>query len=606
MKTSIKKRLLRLGILCAGVAAFAVMAFSSVAINIIETNFAQMFGTTVVNSVVNSLQEECEYLPNGLREAVPGEPNDIFDDVFILGDSKSYNYSTFISESQKLSANGVNIGYISSANLYLVALNRGSDIIVGSLESGYFDYATDIMKANGTYGYFVNNSDGRILLATNKGDCGGSVSGNAEFGSVLTALKSGKSASSGGALSKNVVFSAPLPDNSEFGVIFVSDSSVIYRGGKVALIAIIAWAAILTMTGVIVSIGVAKKITASIVPTVECLEKFSHGEIDNSFKANDREDETQILSQAMEKTINNLGAYIHDIDYMLSEIANGNLAVESRCEYEGDFNSIKSSLNNIADSLKSTIAAIREAGAQVNSGVETLAGGAQSLADNSTTEAGTLKELDTLVQSINENVSANAEMTDRMRGLSEKTVDNVRIGNDNMKNLSSAIEDIRKASEEIQTIAKLIDDIAFQTNILALNAAVEAARAGDAGKGFAVVADEVRNLASKSAEAAKDAVQVIGRCVAAVDEGVKLNQSASQSLEQVSESVEEFSILVGKVADSSSRQARDISTVNNGLTSITSVVQSNAATAEESAASSEELASQAQVLENRLRGFRIE
>ena len=192
-----------------------------------------------------------------------------------------------------------------------------------------------------------------------------------------------------------------------------------------------------------------------------------------------------------------------------------------------------------------------------------------------------------------------------MHGLSEQTVVNVEIGNKNMQNLSSAIEDIRKASEEIQSIAKLIDDIAFQTNILALNAAVEAARAGDAGKGFAVVADEVRNLASKSADAAKDAVQVIGRCVAAVDQGVQLNQSASKSLEEVSSSVQEFSILVGKVAEASRQQARDIGTVNDGLNSITTVVQNNAATAEESAASSEELASQAQILEQQLKSFRV-
>ena len=605
MKTSIKKRLLRLGILCTGIGSFAVAIIAAVAINIIEGNFGDMFGTTVVNSVVNSLQEECEYLPNGLREATAGEENDIFDDVFTLGDAKSYDYSSFNNDSRSLSTNGVNIAYISSANIFLVALNRGSDIIVGTLESDYFDYATDIMKGDGKYGYMVNNKDGRIMLATNKSECGGNISGKAELASVMDAIKSGKPASSGGPMSKSIVYVAPLPDNSEFSAVFVSDASGIYGGGKIALILILVWAGVLTCIGVVVSIGVAKKIAASIVPTAECLEKFSRGVIDTTFKANDRGDETEVLSQGMEKTINNLGAYIRDIDFMLSEIANGNLTVESSCDYEGDFNNIKLSLDNIAESLKSTISAIREAGAQVNSGVGSLASGAQSLADNSTTEAGTLKELDTLVKNINDNVNANAEMTDRMRGLSEQTVENVRIGNSNMKNLSGAIEDIRKASEEIQTIAKLIDDIAFQTNILALNAAVEAARAGDAGKGFAVVADEVRNLASKSAEAAKDAVRVIGRCVAAVDEGVKLNQSASDSLEKVSESVEEFSVLVGKVADSSSQQARDITTVNNGLTSITSVVQSNAATAEESAASSEELASQAQVLENRLRGFKI-
>ena len=606
MKTSIKKRLLRLGILCAGIGSFAVALFAAVCIDIVGAGFADRFGTAVVGSVVNSMQEEVEYLSKGLREAGPGEENDIFDEVFVLGDNTGFNYSSFITNSKSLPVNGVNIEYVSGAGKCVIALNRGSDIICGTLEDVYFDYATDIMNGAGTYGFVINSSTGRIMLATDKSKCGGTVDGDKLYTKVLGALKSGKSANEGGSASKYVVYGSPLPDNSEFGVIFCSDASNIYSSGKIAVVVLLIWAVVLTTTGVIVSTGVAKKIAASIVPTAECLEKFSRGEIDTTFKANDRGDETEVLSQAMEKTIVNLGAYIRDIDYMLSAISKGDLTVESSCEYEGDFNNIKASLDNIADTLKATISAIRDAGVQVSSGVGTLASGAQSLADNSTTEAGTLKELDALVMSINENVTANAEMTDRMRGLSEQTVENVAVGNENMNKLSDAIEDIRKASEEIQSIAKLIDDIAFQTNILALNAAVEAARAGDAGKGFAVVADEVRNLASKSADAAKDAVQVIGRCVNAVNQGVELNRSASESLEKVSDSVKEFSVLVGKVADSSSKQARDISTVNNGLTSITSVVQSNAATAEQSAASSEELASQALILEQQLRIFKTQ
>ncbi len=605
MKTSMKKRLLRLGILCTGIGSFAVAAISAIAMNMVESNFADHFGTTVISSVISSMHEELDFLPGGLKDAVPGEHNDIFDDVFVLGDQRSYNYSDFSSDSQKLSNGGMTMAYISSANINLFALNRGSETVVGELYNGYFDYAVDIMKGDGIYGFIADTNTGKILVSTNKSECGTNISGNSLYKDNLSAAQSGKSAHTGGALSQYVVYSAPVTDHPEFTVFYVTDASLIYGMGKKCIIAIFIWAAILTCTGVVVSIGVAKKIGASITPTAECLEKFSRGEIDASFRANDRGDETEVLSQAMEQTIRNLGAYIKDIDFILTEISNGNLTAESSCDYQGDFNHIKESLDKIASSLKSTIGTIRQAGEQVNGGVGMIASGAQSLANNSSTEANTLKELDTLVKNINENVAANAQMTDRMRTLSEKTVLDVQEGNRNMDNLSSAIEDIRKASEEIQSIAKLIDDIAFQTNILALNAAVEAARAGDAGKGFAVVADEVRNLASKSAEAAKDAVKVIGRCVAAVDQGVQLNQSASKSLEEVSNSVQEFSVLVGKVADSSSQQARDISTVNSGLTSITDVVTSNAATAQESAASSEELASQAQILEQQLRIFTV-
>ena len=605
MKTSIKKRLLRLGILCAGVASFAVAIFSAITIDIIESSFSDTFGTTVIGSVINSLHEEMDFLPGGLRDAVPGEHNDIFDNVFMLGDTRSYDYKDFESECRSLSADGINIGYISSAQLYLVALNRGSDIIVGELDNTYFDYATDIMKGNGMWGYMVNSDTGKVMLSTDLSKCGTSISGDKLYEGLLAKVKSGNDAHEGNAMSSYVIYAAPVTDHKEFSIFFGSDSSNIYAGGKIAITMLFVWAAVLTAIGTVVSIGVAKKIALSITDTTECLEKFSRGEIDTTFRANDRGDETEVLSQAMERTILNLGSYIKDIDYMLGELSGGNLTATSNVMYEGEFNSIKTSLNNISDSLRTTIEAIRDAGEQVNSGAGSLASGAQSLANNSTTEAGTLKELDSLIKGINENVAANAEMTDRMKSLSDETVQNVETGNSNMKNLSSAIEDIRKASEEIQTIAKLIDDIAFQTNILALNAAVEAARAGDAGKGFAVVADEVRNLASKSAEAAKDAVQVIGRCVAAVDQGVQLNESASKSLEQVSKSVSEFSTLVGKVADSSRRQAADIGTVTTGLNSITDMVQSNAATAQESAASSSELASQAHVLEEQLQNFRI-
>ncbi|MCR4781032.1 MAG: methyl-accepting chemotaxis protein [Ruminiclostridium sp.] len=600
-----KKRLMRLGILCAGIGSFAVALAASVLILIIENQFSAAFGATIAGAAVSSIKEESEYLPDGLSNAAPGEHSDIFDNVFALGDSTGYDYSDFISDAKKLSSGGVCFAYIPSAKVNLVALNRGSDIIVGELEQSYFDYAVNIMGGEGTYGLVVNSESGKILLSSDKSKVGGTISGDPVYSEVLPSVKAGKAASSGGVFSKVLVYTVPVKDHPEFTVVYCTDASNVYRSGKIGTTLMFLWAIILTITAVIVSIGVARKISDSINPTVECLDKFSRGEIDTSFKANDRGDETEALSTAMEKTINNLGLYIRDIDTILSSISEGDLTVESSCVYEGDFNNIKRSLDKISVSLKDTIGTIRQAGEQVNSGVTMLSGGAQSLANNSSTEASTIKELDALVKNINENVTANAEMTERMRGLSEQTVRNVENGNASMRELSDSIEDIRKASEEIQTIAKLIDDIAFQTNILALNAAVEAARAGDAGKGFAVVADEVRNLASKSAEAAKDAVQVIGRCVAAVDRGVQLNDSASRSLSDVSRSVQEFSMLVGKVAESSGQQARDIGTVNTGLTDITSVIQSNAATAQQSAASTEQLASQAQILDQQLKHFNI-
>ena len=605
MKTSMKKRLMRLGILCAGIGSLAVAALAAIIVMIIENQFSDIFCQTIANASISSIKEESEYLPDGLRDAEIGGHSDIFNSVFALGDNIGYDYSDFISDSKSLPVGGINMQYIPSAKKNLVALNRNGEIVVGELDEEYFDYAINIMNGEGTYGFVINSSTGKVLLSTDKSQVGSSIAGDKTYADVFSSVKAGKEGRSGNAFSKVLVYAAPVTGHTEFTVVYCTDASNAYRTGKIGITLMFLWALILTFTAVVVSIGVARKISDSINPTVECLDKFSRGEIDTTFRANDRGDETEELSKAMERTINNLGMYIRDIDTILSSISEGDLTVQSTCLYEGDFNNIKRSLDKISDSLKDTIGTIRQAGEQVNSGVGMLSSGAQSLANNSSSEASTIKELDVLVKNINENVTANAEMTERMRGLSEQTVRNVENGNASMRDLSDAIEDIRKASEEIQTIAKLIDDIAFQTNILALNAAVEAARAGDAGKGFAVVADEVRNLASKSAEAAKDAVHVIGRCVAAVDRGVQLNGSASESLSEVSKSVQEFSMLVGKVAESSGQQARDIGTVNTGLTDITAVIQSNAATAQESAASTEQLASQAQILDQQLRHFNI-
>ena len=342
MKTSIKKRLLRLGILCAGIGSFAVAIFAAVTMDIVEGNFANVFGTTVIGSVVSSMHEELSFLPNGLKDAVPGEHNDIFEEVFTLGDTRSYDYKDFENESRGLAVNGVNITYIPSGNIYLVAYNRGSDIIVGELVGTYFDYATDIMKGSGTWGYVVNTNSGKIMISTDAGKVGSSISGDKLYSGLLAKAQSGSAAHEGNSMSSYVIYSSPVTDHNDVTVFFGSDASNIYSGGKVAIVLLLVWAGILTTIGTVVSIGVAKKIALSITVTTDCLEKFSRGEIDTSFRANDRGDETEVLSQAMEKTIQNLGSYIKDIDYMLSEISKGNLTAESSVSYEGEFNNIKS------------------------------------------------------------------------------------------------------------------------------------------------------------------------------------------------------------------------------------------------------------------------
>ena len=179
-------------------------------------------------------------------------------------------------------------------------------------------------------------------------------------------------------------------------------------------------------------------------------------------------------------------------------------------------------------------------------------------------------------------------------------------GNTYMQKLEASMKEIQSASEKISKITKVIEDIAFQTNILALNAAVESARAGTAGKGFAVVADEVRNLAAKSAEAAKQTADLIEHSVSTVSEGGKLTGETSVILKDVAEKSEIVNQIIQKIMIASNEQALSIGQINQGLFQVSSVVQTNAATAEESSAASEELDSQAQILKQEIEKFKLQ
>ena len=165
-----------------------------------------------------------------------------------------------------------------------------------------------------------------------------------------------------------------------------------------------------------------------------------------------------------------------------------------------------------------------------------------------------------------------------------------------MDELIHAVRDISQASSNIVTIIKVIDDIAFQTNILALNAAVEAARAGQHGKGFAVVAEEVRNLAAKSAEAAKETNEMISDSIEKATLGSKIADETAGSLTEIVSGIDESNQLVIEIARASEGQSKGIEHLNNGISHVARTVTQNSATAQESAAESKEMSSQAMFL----------
>ena len=165
-----------------------------------------------------------------------------------------------------------------------------------------------------------------------------------------------------------------------------------------------------------------------------------------------------------------------------------------------------------------------------------------------------------------------------------------------MAELTVAMENISKSSQQIGGIIKTIQNIAFQTNILALNASVEAARAGEAGKGFAVVADEVQSLANKSAASAQDITELIENSINLVKHGTELSVDTTKALEAVVVSAEKSTQMVERIAESAVQQSLSLRQIKQGMEQISDVVQTNAAAAEESASIAQKLQNQAQEL----------
>ncbi|MCL2047013.1 MAG: methyl-accepting chemotaxis protein [Oscillospiraceae bacterium] len=294
---------------------------------------------------------------------------------------------------------------------------------------------------------------------------------------------------------------------------------------------------------------------------------------------------------------------LNSVSSVLETVASGDLTVSLEPLSNNDILGL--SLEKMTNNLNNMFADIQTSTRQVSTGSKQVADGAQSLAQGSTEQAASIQQLSSSISEISTRTSENAKIAERTSTLSNTIKGNAEKGSIQMDEMISAVKDINEASQSISKIIKTIDDIAFQTNILALNAAVEAARAGQHGKGFAVVAEEVRNLASKSADAAKDTGNMIQNSMEKAILGSQIAEETAHSLEEIVTGINESSMLIDEIARASEEQSLSISQINIGIDQVAQVVQQNSATAQESAAASEEMSSQSQMLSQLISQFRL-
>lgn len=508
---------------------------------------------------------------------------------------------------------------------YIVSAPLWKDGIYGSTAEGIVivkvdgktltDIASEVVIGEGGFasiidkeGYIIGHPEyDKVLNLENVILNNQSDGSNAEMASLEQKMLNGETSfgtySNNGA--KNMLSYSPIEGTDGWAMLIDVPQGEYMESTNFSIIATAILGLLSILLAAFMGFRMSNKIASPIIACAERLKLLSEGDLHTEVPKTKSKDETAMLLNSLEKTISELNTIIQDISYHLGAIVGGDLTQFVDKEYLGDFEPIKDSVVQIIKSLNYIFKNINISAEQVASGSEEVAEGSQVLTQGATEQASSIEELAATINEITEQIISNAKSAQQAKLISEETAGDVNKGTKYMELMIEAMDEINSSSVQIGKIIKAIEDIAFQTNILALNAAVEAARAGSAGKGFAVVADEVRNLASKSAEAAKNTTQLIENSLNAISKGAKIADETVESFKLIVKKTNETVSIVESIAEASQQQALGAEQVNSGIEQISSVVQTNSATAEESAAASEELSSQAAVLKGLIQDIKM-
>jgi methyl-accepting chemotaxis protein len=290
---------------------------------------------------------------------------------------------------------------------------------------------------------------------------------------------------------------------------------------------------------------------------------------------------------------------------MAQAVAGGDLTMRMECTSNDETGQLLRALIEMNESLARTVGQVRSGTDTITNASNEIANGNLDLSTRTEQQASSLEETASSMEELTSTVSQNAENARQATKLVVAASDYATKGGQVVDEVVTTMGAIKESSTKIVDIISVIDGIAFQTNILALNAAVEAARAGEQGRGFAVVASEVRNLAQRSASAAKEIKELIGRSVETVNAGTALVDQAGATMQSIVQSVRQVADIMNQISAASSEQSTGIEQVNQAIVSIDDVTQQNAALVEEAAAAAQSMRDQAGLLAQAVSVFKL-